>query len=96
MVTMEQALQLTNVRVEEHGERPVAFCPYCSQMYTFEDEKGRKLDIPSKCQRCGAPMDMSKVAEFEDAQTRITTTIREIRRPVRHTQVREAVASKGR
>ena len=41
-----------------------ARCPYCSRMHDeFDYEKGEPLKIPSRCERCGSPMEPGKKAE---------------------------------
>lgn len=46
-------------------------CPNCSKMYPQHDvEKDEKQEMPSKCRRCGCPMDFKAQREFSDAQAR--------------------------
>ena len=45
-------------------------CPNCSRMYSDTNEKGEQIEIPSKCRRCGCPMDERKALEFSEEQAR--------------------------
>ena len=80
------------VRVEEHGDRPHAYCPYCSMMYALEDATRQPVDLPAKCKRCSCPMDESKLAAFSDEVAKS----RGVRQPPRTTQMREPTVAKGR
>ena len=83
-------------RVEEHNGKPHAFCPYCSQMYGYQDEKGNALDIPAVCRRCGGPMDSEKAKVFANDEARgIRVKAAAMREAPRDKQIREA-ANKGR
>ncbi len=49
----------------------VAVCPYCSKGYLVEDARGNPLDdAPSKCKRCGAPMDIKAAKAFAKTETK--------------------------
>ena len=98
-----------SVRTDEINGILHGRCPYCSQAYPVEDFKGfedrngvqtriaEPVDLPSKCKRCGCPMDLTKAGDFEDAQAeKAAVTSRAMQRPSRSTQVREPVGSKGR
>ena len=45
-------------------------CPNCSRMYSDTNEKGEQIEIPTKCRRCGCPMDSEKALAFSDAEAR--------------------------
>lgn len=48
-------------------------CPNCSKMYGWtvdRDGKTIEQDIPTKCKRCGCPMDIEKALAFADAEAR--------------------------
>lgn len=49
--------------VEEPGTGlPVAQCPYCSNGYlAYDAEQDEPIQTPTKCRRCGAPMDWDAV-----------------------------------
>lgn len=46
----------------------VTLCAYCSLAYTERDEDGNEREVPSKCRRCGAPMDAEKAREYADSK----------------------------
>jgi len=47
-------------------------CPDCSKLYGWVSDEGKVVEqeIPSRCKRCGCPMDAKKAAEFSEAQAR--------------------------
>ena len=55
---------------EANGVRHVC-CPNCSKMYAAE-EKGQSVETPSKCKRCGSPMDPDKARDFAEKQAAAT------------------------
>lgn len=58
----------TALREKEQGGVRVAMCPNCSKMYPLLDDKGVSNELPSKCRRCGSPMDAARALVFADEQ----------------------------
>ena len=58
----------TALRVKEQNGVQNACCPNCSKMYRLFDEKGQENELPTKCKRCGSPMDFEKAKAFSEAQ----------------------------
>ena len=59
---------VTALRVKEQNGVQNACCPNCSKMYRLTDEKGQENELPTKCKRCGSPMDFEKAQAFSEAQ----------------------------
>ena len=62
---------MSELKLKEANGLNYACCPHCGRMYQAEkegQEPGSRIpvDIPSKCQRCGAPMDYDKAQGFGD------------------------------
>lgn len=81
--------------VEEPGTGlPVVQCAYCSRGYTMLDKDDEPEDLPSKCRRCGAPMDwdgVHKAGGYADQQAEIKAEPRR----TRNRMVRQPAKAKG-
>lgn len=58
----------TALMTKEQNGVQCAMCPHCSKLYARTDEKGQPNELPTKCKRCGSPLDADKAIAFSDAQ----------------------------
>lgn len=59
-----------NYDLIDRGNGVYAQCPNCSRLYATADEKGVPEDVPSKCRRCGSPMNKAAALKFADANAK--------------------------
>ena len=57
----------TALMTKEQNNTQCDMCPHCSKLYPLMDDKGQRNELPSKCKRCGSPMDFEKAQEFGEA-----------------------------
>ena len=56
-----------NLATKERNGTLYALCPTCSRHYQIEDDAATKEaapELPSRCRRCGGPMDAAKALIF--------------------------------
>ena len=58
---------MSDLKVKEMNGDNYACCPNCGRMYLLA---GRDAEVPTKCKRCGAPMDYEKAREFGERLAR--------------------------
>lgn len=57
----------TNLATKERNGTLYALCPTCSRHYQIEDDavtKEAAHELPSRCRRCGGPMDAAKAVSY--------------------------------
>ncbi len=58
-----------NIAYDENiGPIECVACPNCSRMFTTRDVKGERYEIPSRCRRCGSPMNEDEARKFAAAE----------------------------
>jgi len=58
------------LRMKEQNGILCDACPHCGRLYPKMDEKGQGNELPSKCKRCGCPMDSEKALVFGEQQAK--------------------------
>lgn len=56
------------LQTKEQNNVQCAMCPNCSKLYRLTDERGESNELPTRCRRCGAPMDSEKALVFAEEQ----------------------------